>query len=610
MTFRRVGRPRADRGQVEEDTKNEFAETPLRWGRFTRSLTRGRMNRGTAIMLTEHVSTSLTATAKASTFVDGVVTFAVAPSPVANSGILVGVDGVGLPVVWGTAPNAKNIAIDTRKLADGPHRVVLNVARNDNGAWTFAGHAAYTFTSKNGGIDRRILPNYDAVYLGVGESVALGQRVQTCDGKVVTRTAMGFTSSNPAIVSVTTGGTVKRIAPGMATITITQTGLDPVTVRVLDRQTGFAHFAKDGRIVTTYGPDSLFVISCFASANMTLADLKAKGFNCQEFGFTANLAASKPADTEAEKTRIVAEYAGRNTQRLNALKAEGMVAIIAGDDAIRQPAEATATFKMSIGRAVHSEIAQRTAAAGGVVGVAIVDESVAWGDAHRQSLGFATWADFRAAVAAMYAPSGLATFWPRPAPASVMGLRDWCGNDRVLNLFSTDFSVAPGTYDAGYGRTPWHAASIFNRQWWNTFEVYGARPVIGHAGISTWTGTANAMMTPEAVYANVLIPALLGCAGVRVYREAWEPDPSVWAGVSNAAALIHKHAAKLLQPITHTPHFALGVFATARKGANGAIVIAYNSGTAAITTTVDFTALGGGVETVTLAGYETRVWEF
>ena len=561
-------------------------------------------------MMTGEV-TNITCPAKANVFVDGVVTFAVAPTPMASSGILASVDGVGMPPLWGTAPNARNIVIDTRKLQDGPHRVVLNVSRYDGANWAMNGHAVYAFTSKNGGIDSRILPKFDVLYLAPGESVSLGQRVLTCDGRAVTRTAMNFASSNTAIATVTSGGTVTKIAPGIATITATATGLDPVTVRVLDRQAGFAHFTTDGRMVTTFEPGkSLFVLSLFASSAMTPADLQSKGFNCREFGFTANLAASRPADTEAEKTRIVNEYAARNGKWLEELKAAGMVAILAGDDAFRMPEEATRTFKSTFGRAIHGEIATRTVANGNVIGLALVDEGVAWGDAHRLSLGFATWADFRAAVRAMYEPSGIRAFWPKGAPASVQGLKDWCGLDPVLNLFATDFSTVPGTFDATYGRTPWHASEIFRRQWWNTFEVYGNRPVIGLASLATGTKENPGNMTPDAVYSNVINSAFLGTAGVRVYQESWTPDASVWTGTKKAADFINKHAAKLLQPQTHTPHFGAGVIATARKGANGTVVIAYNSGSGDVRTVVDFSPYGGANQAVTLAAYETKVWEF
>lgn len=554
----------------------------------------------------------------------GPITLTVIPSLPAeivplDASVLWSLDGTNAGVNWGygkAGPITR--AFDTRRLADGQHKIraIYSVLDKTQNKWVVLGQNEYTFRTLNGATAARILPRFSELYLAPGESIDLGQRVIAANGAVTINKSIAFASSNTSVATVTTAGVVTKKAAGVATITASLPDLATVSILVADKATTFAHFTRDAKIITTVEPGrSVFVRSLFASAEVPAETLKARGINTRELGFMNNLTWSGRPDTAETLEVFKRESDARLDRYIGGSKAAGLLVIATGDDAIRTPREVEWTFTKPItGKASVQNAMAKLATYDNVLGVALVDEGLGWSDTTRAKIGFADWASFRAAIKELYKPSGVRNWWPRAAPQSPERLDEWCIADPVIDLYATDtITTTPGTLDLA-GRTAWQVAEPSAVQYERTRTVYRGRPVIGIASVvggyqDNWQQT----LSPEAAYASIMVQAIKGCVGVRVYQEGWAVNDAVWPGVKRACELLEANTSKLLQPHMHAPHFGPGVYTTARRGAQGTIVIAHNATEATAVSVIDFSPYSGianDIKTVTLAAHETRVWEW
>jgi hypothetical protein len=234
--------------------------------------------------------------------VSGTISWAVTMTPPSTNpgnttnAIVYVLDGQYLPEQYS---NSFNRSLDTRTLSNGPH-VLFNSAYSTTPTGQVLAFAMgqVTVQVNNGSAVQALLANYRNIYLTPGGAVQLAAFLLKTDRTKTSATAT-YASDTPGTASVNASGLVTGVAQGTAYITLAS-GSQTTKVWVEVRNTsGFAHFSKDGHILTQYDPSrSIFVRSLFNLDDNEItntaglgAAVQAAGINALTTGFYPN-----PAD--------------------------------------------------------------------------------------------------------------------------------------------------------------------------------------------------------------------------------------------------------------------------------------------------------------------------
>ncbi|ONI88176.1 hypothetical protein ALI144C_06865 [Actinosynnema sp. ALI-1.44] len=173
------------------------------------------------------------------------------------------VDGKYLTQVF-AGGNEFTYLLDTTKLRNGKHELffVLELEDSELKPFRALGAAQVTVNVDNGHTLMDLRSQYKDVFLIPQETQQLQASQVYTDG-ASTDVSASFSSSDPAVASVSPSGLITAHKPGFADVTATHNGLSTVTqVTVRDRHDA-PHFTKNGKIVTEYQPGSTFMRTMF-----------------------------------------------------------------------------------------------------------------------------------------------------------------------------------------------------------------------------------------------------------------------------------------------------------------------------------------------------------
>lgn len=306
------------------------------------------------------------------------------------------VDGLQVAHFWGSGakpPHVVSFDLDTTQFANGPHELSVSAFGREDGAPRVA-LIQQQMVFANGHAPLRLQPRFRDVFLKPGGNLPLVVRLACTDGASDPIAGpLDYASDKPAVATVDAAGKIVAVAPGVATVTVTQ-ALPPATdakpdakprnrqatVRVVVMQDlGLPHFTRDGRMVQRYEPgQSLFVRTYFNFQPRQLQDhpdlpglTKDAGVNVLTTGFFSN-----PNDGNHINTIEAYSKAWDSMWADNArLDRHDYPLLLTGDDLVRTRNELAWTATNPIAHDVVKYVFGRLAASKRVIGIEMMDEA-------------------------------------------------------------------------------------------------------------------------------------------------------------------------------------------------------------------------------------------
>ncbi|MFC4084958.1 Ig-like domain-containing protein [Amycolatopsis samaneae] len=545
------------------------------------------------------------------------------------------VDGTPIPRTFAPV-NDFTYTLDTTKLRNGKHELFFALTLEDARFAPFPalGATQVTVEVDNGHTLMGLRSQYKDVFLVPQETQRLQASEVYTDG-VSNDVTASFSSSDPAIASVSPSGLVTANKPGFAEVTATRDGLSSVTRVAVREHHDAPQFTKSGQIVTAYQPDSTFMRTMFnlgqaeytSPRNPALGGLAQQaGINTMTTGFYAN-----PADGAARDFTLWAQGMQRFRKDITDVASQNNMSLyLTGDDIARTKTEAAdsvcsaAACPQPTSQAKIRDALSWAASTGRTIGIDMVDEvTAAWGSTPTPTDG--RWQSPPPSVADDAFTQLMATMNSTPRPritwtalgiASADAVRNWTGNPSFSDYNGIYHSIltARGTYPSGQSTHEYidgiDAGTIGRGDAFQpdkpsillvstTGPFYTKRGPGSHytAGQDTLQGPG---MRPASVAAGVAYAAIRGMSGVRAYgfdSTEWKDvrananvgardlqtgagptgvGAARWQAMSNVFNVVAGLEPYLLQPQANVIDLGDSVRTGAKRGPNGNALIAVN----------------------------------
>jgi hypothetical protein len=487
----------------------------------------------------------------------------------------------------------------------------------------------------NGHMLRDVRSRWQTLYLAPGETAKLVLRAIYTDGvEEPFRGEAEFISSAPNIASVDRTGTVKAQEAGVAHVVIKAIGHVSTVRVVVDEPHGFAHFSRDGHILTEYDADrSFFVRTLFnlspsviahehaASRGPELiAQLRAAAINALTTGFYLNPAdmANPPSDFASWRNGWEVwwgsqGWAGRE-----------FPVVLTGDDIARTCGEMFNSITNRWAPQAIKYAIERVRQSRPVICIEMLDEVLGWGDTPRPNDG--RWQKMTpplpddAFVQLMRIMNAIKErppiSWPVAGLDSAVKAHNWMGDPAFADYSSIFWTYPPGNDFRAYP----YGASLGQEREGMDRNVLGWQPILQRRVPSLMLvsvagayykklGSGNCYIPgqdellaqgvrPVSSAAEVMYAAAMGMAGVRAYNYDWffqkdlrngpvgsvlqtgsdpfEVNTDVWQAMAAAFNLIQRIEPYLLQPQMSAIDLGPTIVTGARAGARGRLLIAIN----------------------------------
>ncbi|BDC50563.1 hypothetical protein F183_A28790 [Bryobacterales bacterium F-183] len=541
-----------------------------------------------------------------------------------------GVEGISFvldgqfSVVWGTAK-----ALDSKTLANGDHDF-FNGIYTRLGSHAPVGMARQVVRIDNGHSVRMLQPRWCTLFLKPAGSAVLSANILYTDNQTSPITSgITYSSSNPAVATVDSSGTVRGVAPGAATITMTWGAFQAQTTAQVSTSLLVPHFSRDGQIMTSYDPArSIFVRSLFGLGSDEVNRVPGLGTKAQEAGVNALTEGfyQNPADNPYPS---LADWKAGWQPWWN-LKAStaaslNMSLYLTGDDMARTVNELSYSVTNPWAGAAITHAFSTLRDSKRVIAVDMVDEvNFMWGNTPKPADN--RWASFSPPVpnnaftklmGFVNAAAGRPPVsWPVAGLSGSTDVRNWLG-DPTMSDYTSQF----------WTFLDWRTAypdSASLPQYRSNMEtaILGRLPVL-QPGVPSMVLTTAAGpfytkntaapeyqpgpdflqapgASPSAVAASILFAAASGQAGVRVYHldtNLWKTerlaaplgnrdnqtgaDPfqvgtDRWQAIATAFNLVKRLEPHLMQDQLHSPELGSTIVSCARQGAGSRLVMAVN----------------------------------
>jgi hypothetical protein len=520
------------------------------------------------------------------------------------------------------------VTIDTTALCNGPHEFVTT-AWTDEPQSRLIGVSQTTVQVNNGRAPMAISLGWNEIILAPGEQQSFRPVLRYTNGdEEMLTSGVVYLADSPSVVSVSSGGILTAVSSGVSIVTMKAQGRTATTRVIVDPPVGFPHFGKDGSILTQYNPKrSMFLRSIFGITPDEVrnehglgASLTASGINALTTGIYMN-----PADGgAADFNKWRAAWDSTWNANVDLARSLGVSLFLTGDDIAREPYE----LKNSIENAWSAgaiQYAFATAQASNLaIGVDMVDEvALLWGDTPTPSDG--RWLNLQTPVpdsafsrvmqVIHVSPSRIPVSWPAGGIASDTAIANWNGNAEFSDYISHYWDVQDFRDEYYFS-----GRSLKQIQKWMGDEALFRRlPYIKRnqpqialisatgpfytkiaAGASYAPGSDVLQRSgagPEQIMGQIMFAAAAGMCGVRVYnydtlewrnQRATAPsgttdlqtgisvDSPQWKAMALSFTTIRQLEPWLLQPRVSAVDMGVNIMTTARKGANGSLLMAVN----------------------------------
>ncbi|MCL2700235.1 MAG: hypothetical protein FWE88_00920 [Phycisphaerae bacterium] len=546
--------------------------------------------------------------------------------------IMVFIDGVQHTHKFGAAEI--EVELDTARLPNGPHELFVQVAAFKKDVPTCA-MLRRMFVTENEPPLPYLEPRFNRVYLAPGESINLNPVAVFNDKGGNVMSSCG-PIADTAVATIDDKRDVTAVAPGVTTLTITGPFLDGSTEKkitiIVDKPHGFAHFGRDGSILTEYDPKkSLWVRTMFTLEPHEIdrtpglpEAVRAAGLNVLSGGLYNN-----PADGGAKSfDEWFPGWKSRWDAQLALSEKLDMPMLLHGDDVARTRNEMNGSINLEWGPKAVQAAFQAAADSKRVVGIEMIDEvSFLWGDTPVPTDGRWDRGEFPfkddAFLRLMKTINGVkgrpGITWPIGGISSHQASSAWMGDPRFSDYATLFWDILAWrrAYNTG-GSHPQELDALrrcvddrlygLQRDKPMLLLASGCGPFYKKRGEgSQYVPGQDLSLCPPGQPATPTNSTILmyapaaGMAGVRVYSfdyQGWRDERRMnkpgseaelqtgahpfeagtdrWLSMAAAFRLIENLEPYMLLPQTHAPYLGEGIFTGARKGKDGEMVIAIN----------------------------------
>ena len=551
-----------------------------------------------------------------------------------------GVEGITFIVDGGFKDYYQTVVpYDTTKLSNGPHEFFNGFYSAGSGRLP-VGMAQTVMTVNNGHSPRALLPAWRTLFLTPNQTTSLSPRILYTDDQYGAASGVTYVSANPQIATVDSTGTVKGIAVGSTTITLSSGGLSAQVLARVSTTNAFQHLAKDGQILTAYDANrSIFVRSVFGLSSDEINGTPGLGLRAQQAGINALTEGfyQNPADNP-QPSLTAWQNSFQSSFNAKALTASqnNMSLYLIGDDIARTAAEMNNSIAGPWSAAALQFAFKTLRDSKRVIAVDMVDEvNFLWGPTPKPT--GTPWATYSPSIPSNAFTTLMTTInqvagrppvsWPVAGLSGSTDVQNWLGDPTLSDFTSHYWTILDwrSAYPTGPSVPQYKSnmdTAVVNRL--PFIQADKPAVVLGQLAGPFYTKRGSGAeyvpgqdflqdggTSPVGVAASTLYAAAMGQAGIRVYHydsSQWKyqrsasvagqndlqtgSDPFTvgtdrWLAMASAFNLIKRIEPHLLQPSLHSPELGPLFVSGAHQGPWSRLLLAVNMSEGNNTTTVD-----------------------